>query len=163
MTMSSRMAVMEHGRIRQVGTPSEIYERPASRFVAEFVGDANILEGRVTAASGGRVTIRAEAAGCDVTVEGDGVPGASLAVALRPEKLSLCRAAPESGAANAVAGTVFDIGYLGDMSIYHVRTDAGAVLRVALANRERLIENPVTWDDRVWLTWTPAAGVVLGR
>jgi putrescine transport system ATP-binding protein len=155
------MAVMEHGHIRQIGTPPEIYERPASRFVAEFVGDANILKGRVTAAVNGTVTLRTDDAGATVVVEGDAAPGDKCAVALRPEKLSLTKEAPADTAANAVAGVVFDIGYLGDTSIYHVRAGAGATLRVAVANRQRLIERPITWDDRVWVSWAPGAGVVL--
>ena len=161
MTMSSRMAVMEHGRIRQIGTPSEIYERPASRFVAGFVGDANILKGRVTATADGLVTLRAEGMECDITTEGAAEPGAACAVAIHPEKLSLDKAPPADTATNCIEGTVFDIGYLGDMSIYHVRTATGVTLRVAVANRQRLIERPITWDDRVWITWTPGAGVVL--
>jgi putrescine transport system ATP-binding protein len=164
MTMSSRMAVMEHGAIRQVGTPAEVYERPASRFVAEFLGDANIIEGRVTSSANGGLLIAAEAAGCVIAVEGDGLAaGAPCAVAFRPEKLSLAKEPPADSSSNAVAGTVFDIAYLGDMSVYHVRADAGAVLRVAAANSLRLVERPITWDDRVWVTWAPGAGVVLSQ
>ncbi len=163
MTVSSRMAVMDQGRIRQVGVPAEIYEYPSARFVAEFVGDVNVFEGRVIGAHKDSTVIRSANAGCDIHVDRghDLAEGAACWVAFRPEKLSLSKAPPENARVNAIPGTVFDIGYLGDMSIYHVRIADGATVRVAVANRQRLVERPITWEDAVWVTWSPGAGVVL--
>jgi putrescine transport system ATP-binding protein len=164
MTVATRMAVMEHGRIRQVGSPGEIYEYPNSRYVAEFIGDVNIFAGRVVNASRDRVTIQSPDAGCAIQVDHgiDAAPGATVWTAVRPEKFRIATAPPPETAVNCVAGTVYDIGYLGDVSVYHVATAAGRV-RATQANRQRLIERPIQWDDKVWLTWEPSAGVVLSQ
>ncbi|MCW5751699.1 MAG: polyamine ABC transporter ATP-binding protein [Alphaproteobacteria bacterium] len=163
MTVSTRMAVMDQGRIRQLGVPAEVYEFPASRFVAEFVGDVNIFEGRVVRSERDGTLIHAPAAGTHVFIDRghDVAEGAACAVAFRPEKLGLALEPPAERAVNVIEGTVFDIGYLGDMSIYHVKAASGAMVRVALANRLRLVERPITWEDRVWISWAPGAGVVL--
>jgi len=163
MTVASRIAVMEQGRMKQVATPAEIYEFPNSRYVAEFIGDANIYEGRVIESGRDSTLIHCAELGCDVLVDRghDTAHGATVWVAFRPEKLAIAKAGAQGDARNAVEGQVFDIGYLGDMSIYHVRTDAGATVTVAEANRQRLVERPIDWDDRVRVTWSPAAGVVL--
>jgi putrescine transport system ATP-binding protein len=159
------MAVMSEGQVAQLGTPGEVYEYPATRFVADFIGDVNLLEARVVEA--GRESVRAHAAeaGCDVLADRAAagvVPGQAVWVAVRPEKLAVSKEPPPAEtSANYVAGVVWDIGYLGDVSIYHVRTDGGAVLRATQANRRRLVERPITWEDRVWLSWAPDASVVL--
>jgi putrescine transport system ATP-binding protein len=163
MTVGSRIAIMREGRIAQQGTPSEIYEFPQSRFVAEFMGDVNMLEGRLVAIEGGTATIQAAAAGCTIRTEAPpgAVTGQTVWVAIRPEKLQIHADAPPDPAANRVEGEVFDIGYLGDVSIYHVRLDSGLMVRATTVNRRRLVERPITWHDRVRLTWTPDASVVL--
>ena len=164
MTVSTRIAVMDRGRIAQVGTPSEIYEAPNSRFVAEFVGDVNIFDGRVIAGGpDGGVRVNCPEIGGDVEIDrGPAVAeGTQVGVAVRPEKLAIERELPPGHTANCIEGTVIDIGYLGDMSVYHVRTIAGATVMVAAANRLRLVERPITWDVRVWLTWSPTASVLL--
>jgi putrescine transport system ATP-binding protein len=84
-------------------------------------------------------------------------------VALRPEKVRIASEPPTVAEENCVSGRVADIGYLGDVSIYKVRLDTGPVLKAATTNVTRLIERPIAWNDRVWLTWTPEAGVVLER
>jgi putrescine transport system ATP-binding protein len=164
MTVSTRMAVMNEGQVAQLGTPGEMYEYPASRFVADFLGDVNLLEGRVVEAGREQVRVHSPEAGCDILADrGDGlVPGETVWVAIRPEKFALAKEPPPGdGAANSVDGEVWDIGYLGDVSVYHVRLAGGAVVRCTQANRLRLVERPVTWEDRVWLTWAPDASVIL--
>jgi putrescine transport system ATP-binding protein len=163
MTVSTRMAVMNMGQVAQLGTPGEMYEHPGSRFVADFLGDVNLLEARVVEAGRDTVRVRSHAAGCDILADrGAGVvTGETVWVAIRPEKFMLAKEPPADLAANCMAGEVWDIGYLGDVSIYHVRLGSGAVVRCTQANRARLLERPVTWEDRVWLTWTPDASVIL--
>ncbi|MDW8369849.1 MAG: polyamine ABC transporter ATP-binding protein [Geminicoccaceae bacterium] len=163
MTVGSRMAIMREGHIAQIGTPSEIYEYPTSRFVAEFVGEVNIIEARFASVNGSTMRLRAPALGIDVLTDRPvpALPGEPLWVAVRPEKMSIAKTPPPEHAFNCVAGEVFDIEYLGDVSVYHVRLDNGAMLRATEANKLRLIERPITWEDRVWLFWGPDASVVL--
>jgi putrescine transport system ATP-binding protein len=84
-------------------------------------------------------------------------------VALRPEKLRIAREPPAAADANCAAGQVGDIAYLGDLSVYQVRLDSGLMMKAALANMTSLVERPIGWDDRVWLSWAPEAVVVLTR
>jgi len=166
MTMADRIAVMDHGRIVQVATPGEIYEQPASRYVAEFIGDVNILEGKVSEAGEGRCTLAVADAPAPVSVAGVAEPlkpGQEVALALRPEKLVLTHEAPPAGTPNVFAGTVWDIGYLGDWTIYLVRLASGRTLRVSRANATRFVERPLSWDDEVFVHFAPEAGVVLTR
>ena len=165
MTLADRIAVMDHGKIIQIGTPAEIYEQPNSRYVADFVGNINMLEGRVVSATGGGVRLDAVGIGATIVVNQDVATkvGDTAWFAVRPEKLSVSLDAPADASVNAIQGEVHDIGYLGDISIYHVRLPTGATVKATLTNRTRLVERPITWHDKVWLTWTPDSGVVLTR
>jgi putrescine transport system ATP-binding protein len=155
---------MDQGRLVQVATPPEIYEQPNSRWVADFIGDVNLIEGRVLAAGPGNATIISQNAGkLQVAATTETAPGATVWVALRPEKLRISHAPPADAAANCVAGQIASIGYLGDVSVYKVRLDNGFVMKAAAANMTRLIERPFGRDERVWLSWAPDAGVVLAR
>jgi putrescine transport system ATP-binding protein len=164
MTMSTRMAVMNNGIIDQLGTPTYIYEYPASRFIAEFVGAANVVEGRVQSVSDEGLTIYSDEYACELFVQHHKPMdiGASVAVALRPEKVLLREAsASNKSGVNALTGVVSEIAYLGDISIYHIRTDTGKILQAQLTNRNR-VENPgPTWDQQVYLSWHATSGVVL--
>jgi putrescine transport system ATP-binding protein len=162
MTVSSRMAVMDSGTIVQVGTPLGVYEYPVNRYVAEFIGAVNILEGRVVERRDEGLVIHAPREGIDLLIEHsqllpDGTP---VNVALRPEKLLVTEQPPADGL-NFVRGVVSEFAYLGDISIYHVRLPGGQEVRVQLTNRKRLTESPLTWDQEVCLTWLPGSGVVL--
>jgi putrescine transport system ATP-binding protein len=162
MTVADRIGVMDHGRLIQVATPTEIYERPNSRWVADFIGDVNLIEGRVADLGASGTVVESAAAG---QLRGlacpDAKPGDTVWVALRPEKVRIGREPPPTTGENCVAGQVENIAYLGDLSIYKVRLDTGFVLKVTAANVARLVELPIDWDDRVWLTWTPEAAMVL--
>ena len=162
MTVADRMGVMNHGRLIQVATPAEIYEQPNSRWVADFIGEVNLIEGRVLTMRADAITIASTAAAqlC-ATQAGSANPGDSVWVALRPEKVRISREQPEQPAENCAAGQVCGIGYLGDISIYKVRLDSGFVMKAALANMTRALERPIRSDDRVWLHWTADAAVVL--
>ncbi len=164
MTVADRIGVMHQGRLIQVATPPEIYEQPNSRWVAEFIGDVNLLEGRVAEVGGGGAIIAGSRAGpLRVSGPAPARPGDAVCVALRPEKIRLALEPPASTGENCVSGQVWDIGYLGDLSIYKIRLDDGSTMQAAAANMTRLIERPIGWDDRVWLTWAPESGVVLTR
>ncbi len=170
MTMSSRIAVMNHGMIAQVGTPTEIYEYPHSRFVAEFIGSINMFEGRVVEADADQVRVASDEAGCELRIS-HATPapaGTPVAVAIRPEKIALSKegpANPEGQAAgcNATKGIVREIAYLGDVSIYLVQLPTGKTVRVTAPNLTRRTEMPITWEDEVYLSWRPFAGVVLAQ
>jgi putrescine transport system ATP-binding protein len=163
MTMADRIGVMNHGRIVQVATPSEVYEQPDSRWVAGFIGEVTLLEGRVLEAGASGSTIATEAAG---SVRAGPAPQANVGdtvwIALRPEKVRIGHDEPKD-AANRVSGEVLDIGYLGDVSTYKVRLGNGTLMQAAAANVTRNIERPIDWHDRVWLSWAPDAGVVLTK
>ena len=142
--------------------PPEIYEQPNSRWVAQFVGDVNLIEGKLLSAGAEGALIESGAGRIRVQQAADARPGDTVWVALRPEKLRISRE-PPPGEENRVAGQVGDIGYLGDVSVYQVKTDGGLLMKASVANLTRLTERPITWDDRVWLSWAPDAGVVLTR
>ncbi len=163
MTVADRIAVMEDGRIAQVGTPVEIYEQPCSRYVAGFVGDVNLIEGRLAAAGPERSIVESAVARIVMAQPVDAAAGASVWVALRPEKMRLAAAPPSGAPENCVAGRVLDIGYFGNVSLYQVRLDNGLVLKAQVPNLTPHVERPIGWDDRVWLSWAPDAGVVLTR
>lgn len=163
MTVSGRMAVMERGRLVQVGVPAEIYENPVSRYVADFIGDVNLIEGRVAAAAKGLVHVEAGEIGAPIHMETAGgvEPGQTVWVAIRPEKLRIALRPPKRSRHNCASGTVLDIAYFGDLSMYHVKLDSGRILKSAQTNQTHLIERPITWGDSVYLAWESDAGVVL--
>ena len=160
MSLADRIGVMNHGQLAQVAAPPTIYEQPNSRWVAQFVGDVNVIEGRVAAMDSGGTLIDSAVGRLRVKQANEAKPGDTIWVALRPEKLRITRE-PPPGEDNRIAGTVWDIGYLGDISLYQVKSDAGPMFKASVANLTRLIERPITWDDRVWLTFAPEAAVVL--
>jgi putrescine transport system ATP-binding protein len=162
MTVADRISVMDQGRIVQVATPAEIYEAPNSRYVADFIGSVNLFEGKVAEVSPTAATIAAADGFAIRTANGRALaPGQSVWFAVRPEKLRVTHAAPADKAANAVAGEVWDIAYLGDMSLYVVKLASGKLVRASLLNAARTVEQPIAWEDRVWLSFAPDAGVVL--
>jgi putrescine transport system ATP-binding protein len=163
MTLASRIAVMAEGRIAQVGTPGEVYEYPASRYVASFVGNINLIEGEVTAAVDGRLSLRSAALGADLAVATDEklAAGSPISVAVRPEKITISRQAPDGNDRNVLKGTVWDLAYFGDQSLYRVRLQGGAVLQVSAQNLRRSAKLTVEWDDEVFLSWDVASTVLL--
>lgn len=162
MVTADRIAVMRAGQIVQVGRPAEIYEAPNCRYVADFIGDVNLFEGKVAAADG--ATIRLATADCPEGFEAleDGpVPvDATAWLAVRPEKIVIGQDAPPPGP-NRLSGKVADIGYLGDWTTYVVEIAGGRTVRAARANAARIVERPIDWDDKVWLSFAPDAAVVL--
>ena len=161
MTVADRIGAMDRGRLMQVATPSEVYERPNSRWVADFIGDVNLFEGRL---GDDGLSIEGTAAGnLRVATKPDASPGAMVWVAVRPEKLRVTRQPALPGLANCVAGTVVEVGYLGDMSIYQVRIRDGSQVKVAVANAGGRTERAITFGEEVWLSWPADAAIVLTR
>lgn len=164
MTMADRIAIMDKGEVMQVATPAEIYEAPDSRFVANFVGNVNMFEGTVAARDARQARIAA-ANGSEIVVEnaGEAAAGNSVAFAIRPEKIRVSSRRPDNPTLNAMQGEVFDIAYLGDMTVYHVKLGNGQIVKASALNSSRLTEDPLTWNDPAWISFQPDAGVVLTR
>jgi len=156
MIVADRIAVMDHGKLAQVAAPEEIYERPSSRWVADFIGEVTLIEGTLS-----QPDMLASALGPLRVDKGAAKVGDKVWLALRPEKVRLGAQRDVDGTFNALAGTVYEIGYRGDMSIYKVRMADRSLMKVALANSGG--PPPFAADDVVWLSWPPAAGVVLTR
>ncbi|HTB27617.1 MAG TPA: polyamine ABC transporter ATP-binding protein [Steroidobacteraceae bacterium] len=173
MTLASRIGVMDHGEIVQAGTPSEIYEFPSSKFVADFVGSVNIFEGKLLEDEPEYVRIGSDELGGTLYVS-HGISAAPEAVvwaAVRPEKIFMSISQPpcpvEGSASaqstdNVVRGTVQDIAYLGDLSIYLVKLPTGKVVRVTQPNTSRHAE-AITWEQQVYLSWDASSPVVVTR
>lgn len=165
--MASRIGIMSEGRILQVGSPHEVYETPSTRFVADFIGNVNLMDGTL---------VVDEADHCEVACAdvrhfvGHGITGhegMAVTVALRPEKIRIGKRPPEpqagepAGPLNMVKGTVKDIVYFGDSTVYHLALPSGAVLKVSQGNTQRHVDDALTWGDEAHASWAPSAQVVL--
>ena len=162
MTMAHRIAVMDAGWIRQLGTPDEIYEQPSCRFTAEFIGSVNLIEGRIKDDEKDFITIASPALECLAYV-GHGVTGfegQDVALALRPEKVAVSKEEPAQ-LHNKARGIIEDIAYFGSHSVFHVRLANGSKILANMINSQRWASEKFTWNDAVWLSWDDQAGVVL--
>jgi putrescine transport system ATP-binding protein len=164
MTLANRIAVMDKGAIRQIGTPTEIYEYPQSRFVADFIGSINQFEGSIASADGANVTVACTGfdSVIEVTHRGELRSGDKVAVAVRPEKIHITRKMPSPGQ-NRLSGKVLDLGYFGKDSLYRVKLSNGIVVRVNHVNARRGLESErvAQWADDVWLTFDPSSAILL--
>ncbi|HEY3786987.1 MAG TPA: ABC transporter ATP-binding protein [Steroidobacteraceae bacterium] len=163
MALATRIAVMDRGRVVQVGTPSEIYEFPQSRFVADFVGTTNLFEGTVASCEPGLITVRCAETGCDLIVDDVGrfTPGQQVWVALRPEKIRLSKQPAPQGRINQLRGMVWELGYLGNRSTYQIKTASGKVVTVFAQNERRTSQWSIDWSDEVYVSWQADAAVIL--
>ncbi len=162
MTVASRIAVMDHGKIVQVDTPAKIYEEPGSVYVADFIGDVNLIKGKVVKSGNDHASISwAEGQQDLIGIAHDEIPhGTDATLAVRPEKVTISTDRPE-GVTNALSGKVLDIAYLGNMSTYVIETANGTLIKAQAANTRRISRRAITWDQQVWLSFTDTAGVVL--
>ncbi len=164
MALADRIAIMDAGRIVQIDAPHVVYEEPANRRVAEFMGDINLIEGSVIAAGTPTGEVEVAAAGwpSPLRVRHGSLlqQGAGVAVAVRPEKMRMARTASPD-AENVMRGTVADIGYLGDWSAYRVRTPHGGLLLVAQANAERGEAGRMARGEEVEVWFAPGAAILL--
>ncbi len=163
MALATRIAVMDRGRVVQVGTPSEIYEFPQSRFVADFVGTTNLFEGIVASCEPGFIRVRCGETGSELLVDHacELQPGQQVWVALRPEKIRLSKEPIAAARMNQLKGTVWELGYLGNRSTYQIKTSSGKVVTVFAQNERRTSEWSIDWSDEVYVTWQADAAVIV--
>jgi putrescine transport system ATP-binding protein len=166
MTVASRIGVMDAGRLDQVASPRELYEAPASRWIAEFIGDINLFDGEVAGHENHRITIATRDAGSVVVAEPrQPVSKTTVAVAIRPEKVKLSRRGPADAgntrAINRLEGVVTDVSYLGGLTTYKIRLDSGATLRSSMANTARIDIDAYSPSQRVVAWFTPDDCMVL--
>jgi len=164
MTLSSRIAVMNRGRLEQVGTPGEIYEYPANRFVADFIGNVNLLEATVVSTGEGSVVLDCPQAGGRLVATGNAAApavGTPLWVAVRPEKITISKEELAGGERNVFRGVVHDLGYFGNLSVYRVELSSGKILQVSGQNRVRTARKTVEWDDEVFISWDAGSVILL--
>ncbi|KTQ95407.1 ABC transporter ATP-binding protein [Aureimonas ureilytica] len=161
MTMSDRIAVMRAGKLCQVATPAVIYEAPNSRYVADFVGNISLIEGVVESGSGGLVRLATDVGVIETESATTVAPGDSAAFAVRPEKMRLSRRPPSDIGVNALRGVVWDIAYLGDVTLFNVKLENGALVRSTVINASRVADEQIAWEEEVWLTFERDAGVLL--
>ena len=162
MTMAHRIAVMDSGKIRQIGTPDEIYEQPSCRYTAEFIGSVNLFDGKVEEDEKDYVTIRTPGLDAPIYV-GHGITGfdgMKVAFAIRPEKLNISKEEPAQKY-NKAQGIIEEIAYFGSHSVYHVRLTSGVKVLCNFVNMKRWASENFTWNDAVWLSWDDNSGVVL--
>ena len=169
MTMADRVAVMQKGSFLQIGQPREVYETPASRFVADFIGNVNLFDGVVEVDEADHVVIKSPECVHYVSHGITGTQGMEVGVAIRPEKIALLRSPPtleqrespgEDGL-NFVKCVVKNTAYLGSYTTYHVQTENGKMLRVTLTNAARHEDNHFNLEDEVYAWWDGSDIVVL--
>jgi putrescine transport system ATP-binding protein len=163
MALATRIAVMDRGKVVQVGTPAEIYEFPQSRFVADFVGTTNLFEGVIATCAPGLTTVTCQETGCDLLVDDVGrfTPGQRVWVALRPEKIRLSKQPAGDSRCNQLRGTVHQLGYLGNRCTYQIKTASGKLVTVFSQNERRTSEWSIDWSDEVYVSWNADAAVLL--
>lgn len=163
MILSTRIAVMDQGRFMQVGAPLAVYEYPASRFVADFIGTINMFEGVVEACNGGHVSLRCPDTETLIRASAPSEydTGARLAIAVRPEKIYISKEPPDNDEDMCLEGIVDDLGYFGNLSLYRIRLPGGRIVQVSAQNRRRTAERTLEWQDRVFISWQPQSGVTL--
>ncbi len=165
MTMATRIAVMSEGRFLQVGAPAEIYETPASRFVADFIGNVNLMDGTLVEDEVDHVVVDCGDVRHRVGHGVTGTRGMAVTVALRPEKITIARAGAMAGGAtpvfNQAHGTIKDLAYFGSFTVYHLELASGRVLKISQSNVERQPSAQLTWGDAAQASWSDLAQVVL--
>ncbi|NRA86304.1 MAG: ABC transporter ATP-binding protein [Rhizobiales bacterium] len=164
MTVASRIAIMDQGKLIQIDTPDLIYEAPSSVRVADFIGDVNLIEGNAQKMANGKMQIEwAESQPALIADSSAQIPNdGKITFAIRPEKIAMTKHKPDD-ADNAVEGHIQDIAYLGNVSIFKVRLTSGQLMNAQASNTRRLSRRNFTWEDKVWLSWTETAGIVLTK
>ncbi len=167
MTLSTRIAIMDTGRFMQIGTPTEIYEFPTSRLVANFIGNANMFEGRVVENGTDHVVVESKNPSCNFYIDhGMSIAeGTKVWVALRPEKIKIAKQSDSDSGTNNIRGMVSDIGYLGGTSTYRVLIGDERIVEITSPNLNRPKDGnpPIDWDQEVFLSWEPSSSVVLTK
>jgi putrescine transport system ATP-binding protein len=162
MTLATRIAVMDKGEVRQIGTATEVYEYPRSSFVAGFIGSINMFDGVIRSLDG-LAWVEVPLLGATISARADGTlsVGQTVKAAIRPEKIHITREPPAG--ANTIAATVDDLAYFGKDSLYRIRLATGTVLQVNHVNARRGAESErvAQWEDKVWLSFEPSSVILL--
>ncbi|MBB4632790.1 ABC transporter ATP-binding protein [Sphingosinicella soli] len=169
LSMAGRIAVINRGLVAQLAAPSDLYEFPANRFVADFIGSVNLFDGRLVIDEPDKAVVDCPEIGRIYLNHGvTGPHDANVHVALRPEKIAMIPeakgkpSAPECPEGDNIAhGQIRGMSYLGDITIYEVKLDTGRVIRVSRPNLSRYDQEDFTWDDKVWLSWHGSSPIVL--
>ncbi len=170
MTMATRIGVMSEGKILQVGKPSEIYETPNCRFVADFIGSVNLFKGNVDVDEADHVVVTSPECRHYVSHGITGTSGMTVHVAVRPEKITIQQGLPrdeereslEQVGFNLAHGVVKDLAYLGNLTTYHVQLEgSGTIVKVTHTNAARSDASQLTWGDRVCVWWCGSDIVLL--
>jgi putrescine transport system ATP-binding protein len=163
MALSNRIAVMDKGKFRQVGSAKEVYEFPENRFVASFIGTINTFHGKVTEIGEETISVYSEELQQTLPALGkhEVAIGQEVDIAVRPEKIFLSREEPDNQEDTRLQGVVDDLGYLGNRSLYRIRLASGRIVQASSQNRRRSITRFLEWDDKVWISWRPRSAVVL--
>jgi putrescine transport system ATP-binding protein len=163
MSMASRIAIMRHGKIVQIGTPYEIYEFPHCAFSANFIGYMNIFEGIVVEAQIDHIFAESKDACCHFYITHvSGIPVGSLVkIGIRPEKIMISKNDVGFGKHNTTKGVVKEIGYIGNSSIYYIELESSKIVHVTLPNLYRITERDISWNDEVFLFWKMENAVIL--
>jgi len=163
MTLATRIAVMDKGEVRQIGSATDVYEYPNCAFVAGFIGSINMFDGEVRAMNGmASVEVPKLGATIEARENASLTPGQKVKVAVRPEKIHISREPPPQGL-NVIEGTVEDLAYFGKDSLYRIKLPSGTVLQVNNVNARRAAESErvAQWEDKVWLSFEPSSVILL--
>ena len=164
MTLSTRMAMMDAGKFQQIGTPTEVYEYPESRLVANFIGSANMFEGRVSQSGPDHVVVTSKELGVEFNTEHTNsiIEGTKVWIAVRPEKITLSKA-PLDATTNQLKGVVVDIGYHGKTSTYRIRISNDQIIEVSVPSQKRPKgdRQSIDWDEEIYMNWDQSNAVVL--
>lgn len=167
MTLSDRLAVMDAGRFIQTGTPTQVYESPNNRFVADFFGTINFFNATVVSTDPATNTLCAklEKTGTQLKANSDVAfaAGTEITIAVRPEKIIVSQQRPEGDHLTITKGTVEDLAYYGNRSLYRIRSQSGRIIQVSAQNYQRSEALVLEWDDEVFLSWDSSCNVVLSE
>ena len=165
MTLSSRIAVMHEGKFVQIGSPTEIYESPENRLVADFIGSANIFDGTVIARSGKNLQVATEIGNFYVESAVEVSEGSEVYYGIRPEKIHLSMQTADESEENKVVGIIDDIGYLGNNSRYKVRISNDYKIDVTVPNqvRPKNLKHHISLQDKVYLNWDASSAMLLKK
>jgi len=160
LSMASRIAVMDKGAVQQIAMPSELYEHPANRFIADFIGKVNLIDAKVLGSKGKFITCDAKGIG-KLELKAGKPASATVTIAIRPEKLKISKAEPKASGLIKIEGRVRDVAYYGDTSHVVVEAKGGLDLSVNLHNDRREGGSGVERGEKVWVHWSPKDSIVL--
>jgi len=169
MTLSTRLAVMDQGRLVQTGTPTQVYESPKNRFVADFFGTINLFDATVIScqpnedSASYNIKAKLDKTGTMVKAVTESLlsPASAITIGVRPEKIRISHERPEGDNLTIAKGVVEDLAYYGNRSIYRVRSESGRVIQVSAQNYQRSEQLSLEWDDQAYLSWDASCNVVL--